>query len=159
MFTTIKHWYLIAHQARFGIKKFRIEGMTEIAELPENSRSVDEQFFQDKLDVLARMTKHSWLIDTGRTVTVRIRFFNPGPSAPNFVKDRVLRQGQWGVVTEEDEDSFIYEIKVNGTMEIKPWIRSFGSSCEVLEPPHLRRELIEEWKELRRCYEPLRENI
>jgi len=146
-------WYLLGHQARFGLKKFRIEGMTEIAW--EDGDTVDEAPFQEMMSELELRTRYSWLIDTGRTVTVRARFFNPGPGAPNFIKDRVLRQGQWGVITEENENSFIYEIKVNGTIEIKPWIRSFGSSCEVLEPLHLRKEMIQEWKELQRCYEPV----
>ncbi len=59
----------------------------------------------------------------------------------------------------EDESSFVYEITVNGTTEIKPWLRSFGSSCEILEPVQLRREMIAEWKEIRSYYEPVRENI
>ncbi|MNJ79129.1 hypothetical protein D3C77_770500 [compost metagenome] len=56
---------------------------------------------------------------------------------------------------EEDSESFIYEITVNGTIEIKPWLRSFGSSCEVLEPVRLRQEMIEEWKEIRAYYESI----
>ncbi len=56
-------------------------------------------------------------------------------------------------MTEEDDSSFIYEIKVNGTFEIKPWLRSFGSSCEVLEPRSLREDMIAEWKELKSWYE------
>lgn len=64
-------------------------------------------------------------------------------------------QGQWGEIVEEDEHSFVYEITVNGIMEIKPWLRSFGSSCEVLEPRHLRKELIEEWKEIAAYYESI----
>lgn len=81
------------------------------------------------------------------------QIFSPGGSEPNFIKERVLLQGQWGEIVEEREDSFIYEITVNGTQEIKPWLRSFGSSCEVLEPVQLRRELIAEWKEIRAYYE------
>lgn len=53
----------------------------------------------------------------------------------------------------EDEHCFIYEITVNGTTEIKPWLRSFGSSCEVLEPVSLRRQMIDEWKEIQAYYE------
>jgi predicted DNA-binding transcriptional regulator YafY len=75
------------------------------------------------------------------------------------VRERVLLQGQWGEITVEEEDSFIYEITVNGTTEIKPWLRSFGSSCEVLEPVRLRREMIAEWKEVQSYYESVRENI
>ncbi|MNI10967.1 hypothetical protein D3C73_640960 [compost metagenome] len=95
------------------------------------------------------------MIDTGRPITVRARFFNPGPSERNFVKERVLLQGQWGRITTEEEASFIYEIVVNGTTEIKPWLRSFGSSCEVLEPHLFRQEMIAEWKEIQSYYESI----
>ncbi|KWX80550.1 transcriptional regulator, partial [Paenibacillus riograndensis] len=97
----------------------------------------------------------SWLIDTGRPVTVRAKFLNPQrrDSARNFVKERVLLQGQWGTITEEAPHFFIYEITVNGTTEIKPWLRSFGSSCEVLAPRQLREELVAEWKEILDYYE------
>lgn len=89
----------------------------------------------------------------GRTGDRAGKVFNPGPSEPNFVKERVLLQGQWGRIVSEDEEAFIYEITVNGTTEIKPWLRSFGSSCEVLEPRYFRREMIAEWKEIRAYYE------
>lgn len=141
-------WYLLSH-GREGIRKYRMEGITQI----EEDESVDHAWFEEKEQELAEKIRYSWLIDTGPPVQVRARFFNPGGSEPNFVKERVLLQGQWGQIVQEDEDSFIYEITVNGTTEIKPWLRSFGSSCEILEPPHLRREMIAEWKEIQACYE------
>ena len=39
-----------------------------------------------------------------------------------------------GTVTIESDDSFLYEIEVNGTSEIKPWLRSFGSSARCSSP-------------------------
>lgn len=140
-------WYLLSY-GREGIRKYRMEGITQI----EEDESVDEAWYQEKKNELAEKIRYSWLIDTGRSVTVRARFNNPGGSQPNFVKERVLLQGQWGQIVLEDEHSFIYEITVNGTTEIKPWLRSFGSSCEVLEPAHFRREMIAEWKEIQSYY-------
>nr|WP_246627987.1 WYL domain-containing protein [Paenibacillus oenotherae] len=148
-------WYLLAYDTRQGIRKYRLEGMTAIAA----GESVAEEQFVKRRGELEEKIRHSWLIDTGRPVTVRARFYNPGHSMPNFIKERVLLQGQWGRITDEDENSFTYEIVVNGTIEIKPWLRSFGSSCEVLEPTALRLEMITEWKELQTYYESLRENI
>ncbi|WP_152396600.1 helix-turn-helix transcriptional regulator [Paenibacillus guangzhouensis] len=147
-------WYLLAY-GREGIRKYRIEGITQI----EEDESVDEAWCEEKKTELAAKMQYSWLIDTGRPVTVRAKFYNPGGSEPNFVKDRVMLQGQWGQIVSEDEHAFIYEITVNGTTEIKPWLRSFGSSCEILEPMQLRREMIAEWKEIQAYYEPVRENI
>ncbi|MFF2480067.1 helix-turn-helix transcriptional regulator [Paenibacillus sp. NPDC058071] len=141
-------WYLLSH-GREGIRKYRMEGMTQI----EEDEAVDEVWHEEKRNQLAEKLQYSWLIDTGRPVTVRARFYNPEGLEPNFIKERVRSQGQWGQITFEDEHSFIYEITVNGTTEIRPWLRSFGSSCEVLEPASLRREMIAEWKEIQSCYE------
>jgi predicted DNA-binding transcriptional regulator YafY len=141
-------WYLLSH-GREGIRKYRMEGITQI----EEDESVDEVWYEEKKSELAEKIRYSWLIDTGRPVTVRARFYNPEGSEPNFVKERVMLQGQWGQIVYEDEHSFIYEITVNGITEIKPWLRSFGSSCEVLEPASFRRDMIDEWKEIRSYYE------
>lgn len=142
-------WYLLAYNSREGIRKYRLEGITQI----EEDEHVLEDFFDARRTELEEKIQFSWLIDTGNPVKVRARFFNPGVSQPNFVKERVLLQGQWGQIVEEDESSFVYEITVNGTTEIKPWLRSFGSSCEVLEPNQFRREMIAEWKEIQAYYE------
>lgn len=148
-------WYLLAHDSRHGIRKFRMEGITQI----ELGDPVDFTFFTAKKNELEASMKYSWVTDTGRAVHVKVKFYNPGRSGPNFIKERVLLQGQWGEITAEDDESFVYEITVNGITEIKPWIRSFGSSCEVLEPEVLRQEMMAEWKELAGYYESVRENI
>lgn len=141
-------WYLLSY-SREGIRKYRMEGITQI----EEDITVDEALHEEKKTELIEKIQHSWLIDTGRPVKVRARFYNPEGSEPNFVKERVLLQGQWGKVVFEDDYSFIYEIIVNGITEIKPWLRSFGSSCEILEPLQLRQEMIAEWKEIQSYYE------
>ncbi len=148
-------WYLLGNSPRLGIVKFRVEGLTQL----EEQGQVSEREFSNKLHRLEEKIKYSWLVDTGRQVSVKARFFNPSESRSNFIKERVLLQGQWGSITEEDGDSFVYEILVNGTTEIKPWLRSFGSSCEVLEPVYLRTELMAEWKEIQSYYESIRENL
>jgi hypothetical protein len=134
-----------------------LEGITQLVE----EEAVDPSFYEEKKIELENKIKYSWLIDTGSPVTIQMRFYNPqrGDKGRNFVKDRVLLQGQWGHIVEENDEFFIFEITVNGTLEIKPWIRSFGSSCEVLKPLNLRNEMIDEWKEIKSYYEPIRENI
>ncbi len=142
-------WYLLGTESRHGIRKYRIEGITQV----EDGDPVSEEQFLRNSEQIDQAIEQSWLIDTGEPVKVRVRFFNPGPGVPNFVKERVRLQGQWGTIVEEDEDSFIYEIVVNGTTEIRPWVRSFGSSCEVLEPLEFRRAMIAEWKGILTYYE------
>ena len=147
-------WYLLSN-SKIGIRKYRLEGITQL----EVEDAVGQLPFEQKSIELEQRMTNSWLIDTGRPVTVRARFFHPKGSGNNFIKERVLLQGQWGHIHSEDESSFIYEITVNGTTEIKPWLRSFGSSCEVLEPLFLRQELIAEWKEIASYYESVREDL
>ncbi|MFD0589631.1 helix-turn-helix transcriptional regulator [Paenibacillus sp. GCM10027627] len=142
-------WYLFGHQDKRGLSKFRMEGLTQVEETDE----VDETFFANQLAYVNERLEQSWVSDTGRSVKVVARFFNPEGVPNNFVKERVLSQGQWGVITEESEQSFVYEIDINGVTEIKPWLRSFGSSCEVLGPRGLRKEMIAEWKEIQGYYE------
>lgn len=148
-------WYLIGHQTRMGIMKFRMEGLTQI----EEGGAVEEREYAEKLSKLEEQMRTSWVTDTTRAVKVAVRFFNPNGSGANFIRERVEAQGQWGVITEESDSTFLYEIVVNGIYEIKPWLRSFGSSCEILEPRWLRKQFIAEWKEIQSYYEPVRENI
>ncbi|WP_135553615.1 helix-turn-helix transcriptional regulator [Paenibacillus cymbidii] len=148
-------WYLIGYKSGAGTVSYRMEGMTQIAE----GEAVPEADFAARQREMERRTERSWVTDTTRPVKVVARFYNPERAGANFIRERVEAQGQWGTLTEESEAAFRYEITVNGTSEIKPWLRSFGSSCEVLEPASLREEFIAEWKELRAYYESVRENI
>lgn len=150
-------WYLIGHNTRQGIMKFRLEGLTQI----EEGDLVKEEEFVERISSLEEQMKYSWVTDTLHPVKVVVRFFNPDRSGANFVRERVEAQGQWGTITEESDETFLYEITVSGIFEIKPWLRSFGSSCEVLEPASLRREFIAEWKEILAYYEaePVREDL
>ncbi|MFC4599953.1 helix-turn-helix transcriptional regulator [Cohnella hongkongensis] len=148
-------WYLIGHHAKLGMMKYRMEGITQI----ETGEAVDEAGFAARLDRAREQLERSWVTDTLRPVKVVARFYHPDRAGANFIRERVEAQGQWGTVREESESTFLYEITVNGIYEIKPWLRSFGSSCEVLEPAWLRREFIAEWKEIQAYYESVRENI
>ncbi|MFC4776036.1 helix-turn-helix transcriptional regulator [Paenibacillus sp. GCM10023252] len=148
-------WYLVGHHHRQGLIVCRLDGITQL----EEENVVPEEEFLAKSAAIAERLRYSWLVDTARPVLVRARFYNPGPGEPNFVLERVQLQGQWGEITEMNEQSFIYEITVNGITDIKPWLRSFGSSCEVLEPERLRQDFIREWKEILAYYEPVREDI
>ncbi|GLX65987.1 helix-turn-helix transcriptional regulator [Paenibacillus glycanilyticus] len=149
-------WYLLGYgSGRSQIAICRMEGITQL----EESGVVSEDEYATRLAALERNTRYSWLVDMGRPVLVKVRFYNPEGAKRNFIKERVQLQGQWGEITEENDTSFLFEITVNGTQEIKPWLRSFGSSCEVLEPAPLRKEFIKEWKELAAYYEPVRKNI
>lgn len=142
-------WYVIGTLEGGRIAKFRMDGMVDL----NGEQTAYTELFEQRLQHIRQKMKYSWLVDTGQPLTVKVRFFKPAFPANDFIRERVMMQGQWGRITEENEHSFIFEIVVNGWVEIRPWLRSFGSSCEVLEPAGLRQSLIEEWKELLDYYE------
>lgn len=141
-------WYLFAVNPRGQIVTFRMSGIVDLAEEEQQS----EEDFATYLTKLQDKTQYSWLVNIEETVLVQARFYKADALPTDFIRERVLLQGQWGKIIEENDEWFIYEILVNGYIEIRPWLRSFGSSCEVLAPEALRQSLIEEWKEIQAYY-------
>ena len=90
----------------------------------------------------------AWLVSLEQPVEVQARFyFTLGKSKKNFILQRVQREKRWGVISAlENPDYFDFAITVNGIHEIKPWLLSFGSAVEVLEPPELREYMISVWR-------------
>ncbi|MFD1990182.1 helix-turn-helix transcriptional regulator [Paenibacillus nicotianae] len=148
-------WYLLGVKPKGQIAIFRMSGIIDIVEEEQQS----EEYVAKYLEKLQHKTQYSWLVDTGDTITVQARFYKADPLPTDFIRERVVLQGQWGQITDENDEWFIYEIQVNGYTEIRPWLRSFGSSCEVLAPTELRQSLIDEWKEIQAYYESVRENF
>ncbi|WP_025025489.1 helix-turn-helix transcriptional regulator [Caldalkalibacillus mannanilyticus] len=145
-------WYLVAQDMNnLKLVKYRMEGITEL----EENVSVEESTLCTAQEQAEKWLERSWVIDTGRGVLVRLKFFDPVDTTNPFIRQRVELQGQWGMIVEEQEDGFIFEIMVNSTIEIKPWVRSFGSSCEVLEPRYFREECKKEWEVIRSYYESI----
>lgn len=143
-------WYLIAiSETNSTVSKYRLENIQSVFDTGE---IIDKHTFCSHSKKLNAF-HNSWVMDIEPTTRVIIKFFfDKTNSNFNFLKDRVSLQGQWGRITEETPDCFTFEISVNGTREIKPWIRSFGSSAEVIEPLSLRKEMIQEWQEIGGIY-------
>ncbi|WP_462410381.1 helix-turn-helix transcriptional regulator [Neobacillus sp. Marseille-QA0830] len=142
-------WYFLG--VKEGEESYRILKLEGIADIGLGER-IGELPAWTAGQITGQLDK-SWLLGTDPPVTVHVKFyFEPSQPQRNFIRERVERQGQWGKITEEGEDFFLYEIQVNGTREIKPWIRSFGSSAEVVAPKDLREELIAEWRLLAEEY-------
>ncbi|MDG5787160.1 WYL domain-containing protein [Evansella sp. AB-P1] len=144
-------WYLIAYKdGSEDLMRYRIDFLLDV----EEKRAVSLNQFEMLQEQCEEELDHSWLVEHRNLVKVKVRFyFDALKNNNNFIKKRVLQQGQWGVISEEDKDSFVFEIEVNGTKEIKPWIRSFGSSAEVIEPIYFREEFKKEWEVIQSYYE------
>ncbi len=135
--------YVIGYDhLRQDIREFKVERI-ERAALMESGIVVRDGF--DPYDFL----QHSWGIMGGdEVVDVALRFSEK-------VSYRV-RESDWpGVVevTDEPGGGCRMRLRVKHTLEMKPWIRSWGPDCQVLAPEALRQEIAEDMIEAGRVYE------
>jgi predicted DNA-binding transcriptional regulator YafY len=82
----------------------------------------------------------------GELAHVKLRF-------STFVARRV-RETRWHLserVT-DTADGLVWEADIGDITEIRPWIRGWGSDCEVLEPATLRDEMQAEVRRMARAY-------
>ena len=136
--STSSSTYLVGYsRTHKDIRVFKVERVQSAQILPES------------YDVPADMTP-SKLLSTawgiafkegvlGEVVTVVLRF---DPS----VADRVL-ESRWHPSERsrrETDGSVRFEVRLGSTMEVLPWIRSWGDAVEVLEPAELRAQVAEE---------------
>ena len=146
-------WYLLAYDEA-GLKHatFRMENIQAVVDKGE---TVDDALMEGLLKQADAKQAQSWVVqDPSQQVRVQLRFcLRPTGKEENFLRRRVQREACWGRISEEQGSTFLFEIDVNGYFEIKPWIRSFGSSVEVLAPEELRLEIAEEWRKIGAAYE------
>ena len=146
-------WYLLGYdEAGEKYVTCRMENIQEVVEIGESLGTAKLAALSAQADENLSL---SWVVQNPeQPVRVQLRFrLRPTDQTENFLRNRVLREACWGKISEEQAGTFLFEIDVNGYFEIKPWIRSFGSSVEVLAPAELRREIAEEWREIGAAYE------
>lgn len=103
-------------------------------------------------EFIGQRLRQCWLVAVRDEVEiVRARFFAP-PGKHDYVGERLAREKRWGCVKAEAEGVWILTLPVRGTMEVRPWLRSFGAQVEVLEPLHLREFFRREWEEVASRY-------
>ena len=126
--------YVIGYDhLRRDIREFKVERI-------ERAGLLETTFvLRDGFDPYAFL-EHSWGIMGGEEVVdVALRFSEK-------VRYRV-RESDWpGVVdvSDEPDGGCSMRLRVKHTLEMKPWIRSWGPECEVLAPEELRREIAAE---------------
>ncbi|MGQ9683682.1 MAG: helix-turn-helix transcriptional regulator [Anaerolineae bacterium] len=134
--------YVIGHASHFdAIRTFKMERIQE-AVLLEETFAVPADF--DAAQLLA----DAWGVMYGEgTTEVRLRFTR---EASRRVRESVWHRSQ--EIAECADGGCELRLRVAHTLELKPWIRSWGPDCEVLEPEELRREVAEEIKRAARVY-------
>ena len=147
-------WHLIAKEKnKRGLKTFRVENIGSIKQMEAVDKSVLDTYLLQTEEENAL----SWVVQSGAKPTqVKIRFhYDKDRGTHNFIRARVEREKRNGTVIDEDPNGewFDFVIAVNGDKEIRPWIYSFGSGAEVLEPQSLRAEMIAYWQEVAKRYE------
>ncbi|MGC8651559.1 MAG: WYL domain-containing protein, partial [Minisyncoccia bacterium] len=143
----LARWYLITDG---DTKRVLIDRIFKFGKVIRESDILDSHL-EKRLDNL----KKSWLVEEdAKEKEIIIKFyFDSSKSSKNFILNRVKKEAMDGQIEIIDKNSFILKILTRELNEIKPWIRSFGSSAQVLEPRSLRNSLIEEFISLKSTYE------
>lgn len=115
-----------------AMRTFKVERIRGI-ELTEESFEVPEEF--DPNTYLGS----SWSVWNEEPVEVALRF---SPAVAGRVSEATWHPSQR---TEPQPDgSLVWRVKVSGTVEIAPWIRSWGADAEVLAPQELRERIAQD---------------
>ena len=126
--------YLIGHSSSpNALRAYKLERIESIR-LTKDDYSIPPDF--PGLDIL----RNAWNIMMGdETIRVVLRFRS------NTAKARVLETrwhpSQKTRLDPDNPDALLWEVQVADTLDLIPWIRSWGADCEVVEPKELREEL------------------
>lgn len=138
--------YIIGHSHLQDKRRaYKLERIEEAEILPESYRIPDDF---PGLEIL----RNSWSIIMGEeTVKVVLRF------SPK-VKERV-RETQWHPSQQDDhdetkpkDDPLRWWVHVADTLDMEPWIRSWGADVEVISPKILREKLTGETRAMAAIY-------
>ncbi|MBI3168428.1 MAG: CRISPR-associated helicase Cas3' [Chloroflexi bacterium] len=136
--------YLIGHSSIVNaMRAYKLERIIS-ARIIKDDYSIPADF--PGLEIL----RNAWSIITGEETTRVVLRFN------NRVKTRVL-ETRWHPSQQTREDpqhpgSLLWEVQVADTLDLIPWVRSWGADCEVLEPKELRNALTREAQSLAELY-------
>jgi len=151
-------WYLLAFKDRPRKETYDVYRIERIKQIEPLEQTVDEAVFKRMIDSVRTGIDRSWVVSTvtqAEEVEVVVRFWfatGTGGTSANYIRERVEREGRWGTIEPEGENTFIYRIAITDMSEIKSWLLSFGSAAEVMEPEILRHIIINEWEQVERHY-------
>ena len=135
--------YLIAHcHHAGGMRTFKLERIRQI-ELTDQSYEIPADF-----DV-NQYFKSSWGIASDDEVKVVLRFT---PRAATRVLECRWHPSQ--EIQQLENGALEFSVTVAGTMEITPWILSWGAEAEVLAPADLREKIARIARRMADCYDP-----
>lgn len=136
--------YAIGHSSIVNtIRTYKIERIKEAA-LLRDEYTVPTDF--PGLDLL----RNAWSIYYGdEVIRVMLRFH---PEVAKRVRETFWHPSQEIKKDDQLPGYLLLSITVADTTDLKPWIRTWGANCEVLEPSSLRDELTGEARKLALLY-------
>jgi len=137
--------YVIGHairEGKEGIITFKLERMKDLAVL-------DKRFEIPHEISIGKLLASSWGIFTGEAINIVLKF---SPHVTRRVKESVWHISQ--LIEDTPDGGCLLSLGVNSTLEITPWIRSWGPDVEVMEPSELREQFRNWAKQLYAIYQP-----
>lgn len=137
--------YVIGHgvrEGKEGIITFKLDRIKE-AEVLDTSFEVPADFH------ITRLLSSSWGIIWGEETEVRLKFSS---AVARRVKESIWHPSQ--VFDDLPDGGVLMKLRVSSTLEITPWIRSWGADVEVLEPKALREAFRQQAILLTEVYRP-----
>ncbi len=135
--------YVIGHAVREGkegIITFKLERMKDLEVL--NKR------FEIPPEInIGKLLASSWGIFTGEAISIVLKY---SPQVTRRVKESVWHISQ--LIQDTPDGGCLLSLRVNSTLEITPWIRSWGPDVEVIEPITLRDEFKKWADQLNKIY-------
>lgn len=126
-------WYLIAWcHARRSRRMFAPGRIRELSETGATFAVPDDFHIADVFDGSFRVVS-----DADQPLrSVRLRF---APSAAKYVREKVFHASQ--ATRPEPDGGLTLQLSLRSLTEVRRWILSWGSECQVLEPPDLQADI------------------
>jgi len=136
-------WYTIGHcDLRGDIRMFALDCIKDF-EMTTNLYQVPRDFD------IGDYFESAWnIIRYGKPVEVVLRFTK---ESARWIKREKMHPTQ--VIEDQEDGSVLFRVTVEGTQELKWWIYRWIPFCEVLSPPELRKEVLEDLKAVMKKYE------
>ncbi|MFZ5987575.1 MAG: helix-turn-helix transcriptional regulator [Bacillota bacterium] len=122
------------------IRDFKISRIKEYEVL-------DKSFPKDENFNIRKSMENCFGIYKGEEYNIKLKIM---PPMSQIIKEKIWVKNQ--VITENSDNSIIYEAKMRGLTEIKSWILGMGSAVIVLEPQEIVNEIKEEISNMKKLY-------
>ena len=138
-------YYLIGNVDKYSnVTHFRVEKITEIQVTEERVKPQDQvDELKNGLDLPAHMAEHLYMF-SGKSSWITLKVAERG------INDAIDWLGR-DIDISREGDYFLIRVKAN-EQSIGYWAVQFGSTVEVLEPEHLRRQVAERVRNIYQKY-------